>query len=373
MIQTMIQAGILTLVSGVSGPQDAPADSLRELAAQQEERMVAALGGPIVLELDSLRMMQFTPENVGVIDLYQTASALLARSYFVAEKGGINSSPVSNLSMLGDSLVIYDTEEYVKKVLTALDALDVPRVLNAAGNAPAPTITTAEFRPRHISLQTAERALRPFERKVYEDGNPRGKSQPWANISDVPDHSLLILRDTEAAVAEMLELLERIDVPEQQVLLTCYMIRGKKEANSGDLPVELTTHLTRLVPQFQFESLGMAMVQTTAAPGSEVELRIGGIDSEVFNLRFRAVAFDERTASLTVEKCSLEQELYQDVFSGPDGIQKQRAGSVDLFTTNTMLRGGEYTVLGATGTEPVFLVLRITPWGGTASKPAKAR
>ena len=63
---------------------------------------------------------------------------------------------------------------------------------------------------------------------------------------------------------------------------------------------------------------------------------------------FRPIAYDAQTGSLSVSRCGLFQ---------PD------TPSLDertYFQTSAIFRGGEYTVLGAVGTEPVFLVVRVT-------------
>jgi len=184
------------------------------------------------------------------------------------------------------------------------------------------------------------------------------------NIAMVEDRSLVVVRETGGTLVEIQSLLDRIDVPEPQVMLTFYAIQGTtEEPDGGPLPEELTKNLERLLPQYRFEALGLAMIQTSAAAGREVSLRIDAGGTDGFEVQFRPVAFDEKTSSLTIERCSVARDVYQTANVG-GVMQTQGVRSERLFTTNTILRGGEYTVLGATGADPVFVVIRLMPVSG---------
>ena len=70
------------------------------------------------------------------------------------------------------------------------------------------------------------------------------------------------------------------------------------------------------------------------------------------------MAFDAHTGSMTVRECSLVKQHKEHV-GVPGGIVTE-IRTEEVFSTSVVLRGGEYTVLGATGREPIFVVLKLT-------------
>jgi len=145
----------------------------------------------------------------------------------------------------------------------------------------------------------------------------------------------------------MLALLEKADRPQRQVLVTCYLLAGGVGLDSAGVPAELAQHLGKLVPDFGFRRIGFAMLQSSVAPSGLVRLKFDGPQRTGYTFTFFPTAFDRETNSMTVERCSLE-------WSGGEE-------STVIFSTSTVLRGGEYTVLGASGADPVFLAVRISP------------
>jgi hypothetical protein len=113
------------------------------------------------------------------------------------------------------------------------------------------------------------------------------------------------------------------------------------------LPEELVSNLARLLPGSQFEHTAMAMLKTSVTRPQPTSVQIESRLSQRYRLTFVPTAYDEETASMTVSRCTLLQEL--------------DSGVRELFSTNTVLRGGEYTVLAATGATPRLLVVRVTP------------
>ncbi len=327
------------------------------LAQQAEAPQQEQWNGKPVFSIEEGQLQHFVPEHVSVNELYHVAESMIGRSFHVREQG-MNSTPVANISTLGQNLIVFDTPAHMRRILETLHALDVARKGSAPSMQP---LSTMEYRPRYVTLDSITNVLRPFARQVQQvDAN----GNHWAahNMSVLEDRALLIVRDTESNLKEIAGLLERVDVPEKQVLLTCYMIRGKEQADSKGLPKELTANLAKLVPQYQFESIGFAMVQTAASPGRTLQLRTEGGEEEVYELEMRPSAFDSETNSLTLERCVVAkhefQAVEQVVLDGTVTLRPQRVGTTELFSTSTVLYGNDYTVLGATGKEPVFLVIR---------------
>ena len=186
-------------------------------------------------------------------------------------------------------------------------------------------------------------------------------------MSEVEERGLIVLRGRSEQVDRMLELLARVDVPEKQVLVTCMLVGSGIAPDAPPLPSDFVANLAKLLPQQQFGQLGMALLQTSVGSDRTVSLEIetgrrlangmvapGG----TYQLTFQPVAYDAKTSSLTVESCRLIQ------------VQKLAGESPEvtgreIFTTNTTFRGGEYTVLAATGADPfLLLAVRVTPIGG---------
>lgn len=319
---------------------------------QNPEAQAATSGQPVV-SVETVQLRTYTPVHVSAEGLLKIAERTVGRSLFVLERGGVQSPPIENLSQLGGSIILYDEPAYVARMLSALQALDQP-----TGKREADPLVVREYAPRYISLSSAGEALQPFQRR-YEAGE--GATRMISDsVSYLRERNQIVLRDTEANLGRIEELLKRLDVPEPQALLTCYLVQADPSGDGAGLPKDLLANLAKIVPQFRFRSIGFALLQTSIAPGRTLSLRIDGGPEVGFDLTFTPVAYDPTSASLSVQNCTVERDMYASV--ARDGTtERQRAGARRLFSTNTVFHGGEYTVLGATGADPVFLVVRLTP------------
>jgi len=316
--------------------------TLHATAGTQEvaEPGASASASVPLLELNELELSHFSPKHAQVYELHRIASQLCGRSFFVVERGGLGSQPVPNLLLLGDQLVLYDSAQYVARLRDTLARLD-EQVGGADERAVA--YVSAQYAPKNLSLDSALGALSSFARNL-DDGN--------ANLAAVPERRTLILRDYAERVAEMTKVLERLDVPEPQVQITCYLLQGKRgEPDTSTAPTELVTNLERLLPDLGFSSVGFGMLQSGVVPNRVVELGVEGADGLRFDVRFQPVAYDPSTGSMTVQRCQVE--LFD--VSAPNRATKS------VLSTDTVFRGGEYTVLGATGQSPIFIVIHVRP------------
>lgn len=296
--------------------------------------------GPPLLSMEEVSLGQYTPEHVDADELEELAGGFVGREFFVKERGGYASDPVPNIRLLGRSLVLFDTAEYQKRILETLRELDQPG--NRRERPPAEPLVEFEYRPRFLSMDGVLQSLGNFLRQVTD-----GESY-FDNIGFSRERGVLVVRESAARGEEIRALLARIDVPQPQVVISCQLVRGT--AGRGEdvgLPAELSTNLRKLVPGYSFEAVGFALLQSSAAPGGEVMLKLETSVEADYQLSFLPVAFDEEQSSLSVAKCKLT-----------------RSTGELIFTTDTMFRGGEYTVLGASGTDPDFVVVRVTPLGG---------
>ncbi|RKY17603.1 MAG: hypothetical protein DRQ55_15385 [Planctomycetota bacterium] len=289
----------------------------------------------LMLSTEQIETEFYTPKHTHVHELLRIAERLHGRTFHVEEKGGYSAPPMDNLQLLGDSILIYDEPAYIAKVLKALMLLD-------RGSAPAEPdvqLSTSHWSPGFISLPTAYEALDPFKRQVTTVDSS-GQSQSTRNIAMLENQRVLVLRDTPAQVAQMLELLSVIDRSEPQLMVSAMVIRGEHGAGDGAVPTELAQNLSQLVPYQSFSMEAMGLVRSSARARS-IGLRL----DETHSLEFEPDAFDEDSLTLS-GRCQFKSET---------GFR---------FETRTSVSAGEYTVLGVSGELALFVVLRIEPIGG---------
>jgi hypothetical protein len=289
------------------------------IGAQAQPPQEQPVGVPLV-SLSEIVLDQYPVEHVDADDLFQLANSMVGRTYFVKE----SNAKISGLRQLGRTIVLYDTKEQVQRARELLARLDKAR--EDSSSSPRKVL---EYRPRFVSLNTAAAAVGEL-----------------VNFSLVKERGMLVLHDDAEDVESALALLQRIDVAEKQVLLTCQLLEVGGERQGPPLPRELVDNLLKLLPESAFTQVGMAMLKTSVGGQEPLSIVIDANDA-IYRFSALPVAFDESTGSLTVSDCSLIEEIF------PHPRQ--------LFLTNTVLRGGEYTVLAATGATPRLLVVRVTP------------
>ena len=82
--------------------------------------------GPPLVSLTELRLIHYPPQHVSVYDLEQVVTRMVGRQFYVKERGGFAGHPVSNVSVLGDSLILYDTVDYLEVMNQVIPSLDQP-------------------------------------------------------------------------------------------------------------------------------------------------------------------------------------------------------------------------------------------------------
>ena len=181
----------------------------------------------------------------------------------------------------------------------------------------------------------------------------------YPNLSVARERGLLVVRETPDRLKEIHELLKRIDTPKPQVLITCQLIRGGKDIEAGALTGELYAHMEKLVPGFRFDQVGFGMLQSAVVPGGMVSLKLDTNYGDSYELSFQPVALEQETGTLSVANCTLFKQRRQ-----AQGAVHAGDSRVRVFSTDTMFRGNEYTVLGASGMDPIFVVVRVVPVKG---------
>jgi hypothetical protein len=275
-----------------------------------------------VVSLDQLEVFSYAVQNTDPDELFDLAEDLVGRRFVLQDRGP---DPLFNLMRLGSTIVVYDTQAQTSRARELFKTLDTPRP-----RAQEPRFV--EYKPRFVSLETAAAAV-----------------QSMVDVDRVDPRGLILLySDSQELLAEAQGLLQRIDVPQKQVLISCQLI----ELAPGEgpaLPKELVDNLQRLLPGSSFTQVGFALLKTSVGGREPLSIQIESTGKR-YLLYLTPIAFDEATASLTIAYCRLVED--------PDGADER-----ELFTTNTVLRGNEYTVLAGTGATPRLLVVRVTVQG----------
>ena len=304
------------------------------LALQDQEHQ-----GPAVYALSELSIQRYDPTHVSATMMHHIAQGIVGRSFYLKERGGVRGQPIDNMVQMGDSLLLYDTADYLARMQAALEAIDV--LQETERPEPDDERVTFHYTPRHMSMSDLLSIV-------------EGMS---SYMTMARERHVLVVHDRQSVVNEIKTLLAEVDVPVEQVLVTAYLVRGwnstveasGSKATGPGLPADLKEHLGRLVPGLEFESAGFAMLQTAVLPSRNGQVGLQLIDvgqGAEFSLSFAPTAYDSQTGSLSVEDCSL--------------TALTQSGTQRIFSTNTVFRGGEYTVLGATGAKPMFVIVRLT-------------
>jgi hypothetical protein len=281
---------------------------------------------PRVVRQADVLLEQHRVQHVDTVELFELVAELAGRGFYVLEHGGFQSDELRNMRLLGDSIVLYDTQPQVQRIRELLARLDV---------APPEAVDTRiarEYRPRFVTLGTVYTTAEPLVREA----------------SAVEERNLLVLHGTPAQVEEAMALLERIDRPEPQVVLTCQLLEVAAEAEAEGPPLarELVDNLGKLLPGTAFVQVGFSLLQTSVGGGSQISMQLESTGKR-YLFSFTPAAYDETSGALTATSCMLV-EMVEDEMR-------------ELFRTDAVLRGDEYTVLAATGATPRLLVLRVAP------------
>jgi len=294
------------------------------------------------LPLSDLELQHYSPKHTSSHELAKLARRLFGRSFYVEDDGATNVSPVENIQTIGDTLLIFDQSARLDELMKRLRTLDEVSE-SAPDSAQGTHYLTHAWSPGHVSLGDALSALSSYQRPLF----PATSSAP--NITTVGERNMLMLRDTQENLAEMLKVLEELDQPAPELLVSAMIVQGRSTPAGGDgpaLPKALTDNLAQLVAYEHFEMLSMGFVRTSTRVGS-VEVSMPADENRYFQLQLRPDSFDADGGTLTT----------QVRFSGNDRREIQ---------TRTQIPVGEYTVIGASGRDPLFVVIKLSRADGDA-------
>lgn len=285
----------------------------------------------------------YTPQLAPARDLARVVSDLFEGGSVGIVVGQQEIPPT--LLTYGKSIVVRYRDDKIGELVTLLKRLD-EQWSGEEGTRRDTDIVTLEYRARHVMLNSLSRALVPFTHPIFvSDGTAQYQVQ---NLSYLEERGLIVVRGPMEEVVQIEAVLKRIDVPQPQVTVTCHLVRGQMKATAEQLlPAELTQNLKQLVPFEGFESLALGILRSDAL--TEMQLTVDYSPGEQFQLQLRPRAFDPESRSLTFDQCAFS------LLRGEDEHRSQQR-----FTTSATIRTGEYTVLGAVGAEPIFVVLHVS-------------
>jgi hypothetical protein len=254
---------------------------------------------------------------------------------------------VSHFLNVQDTILIRDTSDQVLKIRNELKRLEESlgpdqrrrQQQQSVEVTEADNLVDWQYEPRHVSATTLDLALRRFHR-TFHVGPPQGATgqvMQAETIMSLGQRNMLLVHDTPEQVEKIKAFIAGIDRPLQQVTITYYVVSGTTEVDDAApaIPAELVENLKRLVPAkaYWLELSGVLRGSVSGKMTIQDELRH-------MELLLAPSSFSAQDATLGLEACRFE-------------FQKR------AFSTAVTLREGEYTVIGAAGDSPVFLVLRL--------------
>jgi hypothetical protein len=303
----------------------------------------------------SLTVTTYTPRAFVIDELTQAASSLFGDHVVIDTSDAAGNSgfyTIQHFVQLGDLLLIRDTAHEAARIVATLQSLeDAELARRKAAKAQDDSteagflleLTTAEVRPRYVSLDTLSTALESYQRRVQ-----RGPDT-LVNLKPVPEAGFLLVTDTAERLKEIAALVERIDKPLPQMLVTAMLIEA---GGSYPLPKEVAASLAELVPDTEFGAASIGVLRCAASSGrqSQIKMDLGGGDG--WSLAFFPEAYDPQTGELSLGECKFELRRT---------MAHPQPQSIQSFTTSLSLRAGEHVVLGAVGIDPTFVVVRFEP------------
>lgn len=346
MIQTLLTTTLLTVAPVIglhtslgSSPTIQPGLPTQDRA---NDSLVIGIEEPTGEEV---LMTNFAPQGTAPRELVGAAQAFVGRDVYLEDPGNGSFRAIENMRSFQDHVIVLETEKRMAGVLEALVELDrLTTPGRGASSLDGPFIVT-QLAPRNVTVDTLYSALQPFERLINEN-LPDGSRFQTKNMTLVRETGQIVIRETEERTVEMLDLAASIDLPVAQLDLVCMVIRGLDPDDEGDrskdLPSELTASLTELLPHEGYERAGVGALRIAAVPGARTSLVLTGPTLQEHSLDLSLSTFDSSSGNLDISECRF-------------GVR----GHQPLFETATRIRMGEYVVLGVSGEDPLFVVLRI--------------
>lgn len=322
-MKTLILAAFALAPLGLAAPQDDPQG---KVLTQQELAEIP--------DASEFALVRFAPKTGSARELYDVAYQFYGRRAQIKNGKRGQVSTHSTIQLMGDSIVIYETKDARERILTALTALDKESA-DTSSSEPAPSLKVVEYRPKNVPMNSLLTALEPFHVALVHGG------RTFRNITSVNEQGLLILRDYPERVSQMLDLVTSVDKPSPQMLVSAFLVAGSDEVESEGLPKVLVDDLSSLLGVKGLTKYASGVVRASTSPDTKISLAMRTKNGETTRLDFTIGAFDAAKGSLTFETCEF-------VFS-----------NAPAFKTRTSVGKDQFVVLGASGSDPAYVVLHI--------------
>ena len=314
----------------------AAAQQPAEQPAVPDESLAISVRPPVIevqrLVLDYISAPEGTPTG-----LLGSLMKMYRRDLYVKNRDGSVTGPVHNWDDVGSAFLVYDTQEYVDELKTA-----VTRALAAVPRLDSPALRIATYTPRSVDVNRLAEALEPLRRQVFVSGPPNVvRPEMRHNLSFQSSPSLLSIQDTPDQVDRMLALLAQVDQPPPQFLIQGLVIgTSMKAAGPTDAPPELVENLKRLLPYQDYQVLGTVLVQASMEPGEEQQLAGRLSNNEPFEIVLQPAAVDLARGRVTMKRLRFDS-------------------NGQSFETSAVIGLDDYAVIGGAGANPKLVVLRL--------------
>lgn len=296
---------------------------------------------PQIVRAEDLKITTHPVVYLSPEDVYLAVQSLAGREYQLGDR------TISNLSLIYDRILIYDTPAETAKLLEMIEALDREVPGNQADLGPRfDDYQTATHRLRAMPAHAAVELLQPYHRSV-EAWMQSGESTAFMTVT-VVDGSTLLLRDLPENLRAMQELLTGLDRPAAQLMLRAWVLRAAPGASTGaasPLPAALKSGLDQILPGQTWHLESHGGVRMSANASESLQLSLPSVAGVPYQLSLELAAYDAESGSLSLAQCVLS------------------ANSEVLFQTEAAIQAQEYAVIGISGSEPVLLVLQMVPLG----------
>ncbi len=318
----------------------------------------------------------YTPKAFLAAQLHKAASELFGEQLLLinpaagAGRNQLGFATVPHFVVLGDLLLVRDTSDEAAKIvatLTILETQEIKRrndseeeseelrqrsalaVQHTRGDDDTDATESAEFRPRYVSFKTLVDAVKPFERQVrYIKAG--GSAWDTTNLNVVADGRVIVACETALRMRDLKELVDRIDRPRPQMMVTITLLRPASPSEEVDtLPKELDQNLKTLLPARGFTTLAVGALRCAMESNRQCEMKAELEDGGSWTLAFFPDAFNPETSEFSLSHCEFQ-------LKSPGA--HDRPGRTQSFDTSLTFKAGEFVVLGGVGETPTLVALR---------------
>ena len=283
-----------------------------------------------------LQLAYFRPRYSSPEALVDVASEFIEPQFQARDGDGVRY--VQRFMILGRTIVLQDEPDELADRVSTLEALDA----NAREETTEVAIQRGVYRPKNVNRDTLVAGISAI---------------PGVEITALDNSRDLIVSCPESISGQVRDLLRELDAPVPRISLTCRLICGRDQdeldasglpAADPRLPAGLVERLAEVLPMPGFELVSLNAMEATLS-GRELGLASTITQFLEFEVRLQPAAYDPTAGRLTLSKC--EFRLIEVPFGQPD------LRFVHRLETSLVLVAGETTVLGALGSDPMFVAL----------------